>query len=533
MSYLIFCMLSLSFLLANAQKCGSCGNLEVGCGAEDAGLLNGIVQVTYGNDAEGCRTMYVNCSDDLISGDPTALAITTVNNGDLSLTAETLVTCNRDGSWFGNGVNTVVCQISRNIGGNSTIEDATCKKSNSIRYRRAIPEASGCFSQWSNWAASVPCQDYCGACFNATYTRTCLTSLTCPCTGPSTLSKACNQNVCGYPRRSCCGSLKALSSHSELICSLPELANLPESYPDTIAICPPQGIWGTWTESCNSTCGAYGIGTRRRTCLTAAAGCSCTGDAVQTNAPCNLLPCIDRISCNTGFKLTVESGLIICAKTDVVTIPITACPPFGVWETWGTWSTCGSTCGGCAQTTRARICASTKYGCPCDNSPSSETQPCNRIACATGTQCCSPLIPYTLASGETLCYPPSTVFPTETTAATTTATGTTTAIATTTIAGTTAATTTVATTTVSTTVATSGWTEWAASSCTASCGLCGRITMRRVCLSGNCAGISVLNSTQSCGASTLCPAGLNLPSCCAPAVRAVVNNLIACAIPSN
>uniref|UniRef100_A0A914Y7R9 Uncharacterized protein n=1 Tax=Panagrolaimus superbus TaxID=310955 RepID=A0A914Y7R9_9BILA len=275
MSYPILCTLSFMFLVANAQKCGTCVDLEVDCGIETNGLLNGVVQVIYGNDGKGCRTMQVNCSDDLISGDPSALAITTINDGDMSLTPETIVTCNEDGSWFGKGVNNLVCQISRNIGGNEPIESATCKKSNVIRQKRAIPEASGCFSQWSNWVTAVPCQDYCGGCFNSTYTRTCLTTATCQCTGPSTLSKACNQNVCGYPRRSCCGSLKALSSHSVLVCSLPELANLPEEYPDTITICPPEGIWGSWAETCNSTCGGYGIGTRRRACLTAAAGCNC------------------------------------------------------------------------------------------------------------------------------------------------------------------------------------------------------------------------------------------------------------------
>uniref|UniRef100_A0A914XVS9 Uncharacterized protein n=1 Tax=Panagrolaimus superbus TaxID=310955 RepID=A0A914XVS9_9BILA len=310
-------------------------------------------------------------------------------------------------------------------------------------------------------------------------------------------------------------------------------------------ICPPEGIWGSWAETCNSTCGGYGIGTRRRACLTAAAGCSCTGDTVQTNAPCSLLPCVDRAPCATGFTLNIESGLIVCAKTAIVTKPITTCPPFGVWEKWGTWSACSSTCGGCAQTTRSRSCVSTKYGCPCDSSSTSESQPCNRIACATGTQCCTPLIPFTLSSGEILCYPPSTVIPTETTTTTTaattattttaatTATATitaTTATATITATGTTTPTTTVAATTT-TTKSLTGWTEWGASSCTASCGLCGRIVMRRICLGGSCTGISVMNSTQTCGEAGLCPAGLNLPSCCTPAVRSIVNSAFTCAIP--
>jgi hypothetical protein len=512
MSYQILCILSLFFLIVKSQKCGTCGDLKVDCGAEASDLFNGVVKVTYGMNDDGCRTMYVNCTDDQNSGDPTSLAMTTVNDGELTLTSESLVTCNEDGSWFGNGLNSVVCQISRNVGDKKPIESATCKNSENTREKRAIPEASGCTSQWSNWMQSVPCPDYCGACFNSTYTRTCLSTLTCPCTGPSTISKACNQNVCGYPRRSCCGTLKAVSGNGEIVCSTStEVASMPDPYADTITICPPQGIWGSWIESCNGTCGGYGIGTRRRLCLTAAAGCPCTGESVQTSAACNLLPCLDRAPCATGLTLGAELGLITCAKTFLPSLPITTCPTFGVWEMWGSWSTCSSQCGGCAQTTRTRTCASAKYGCPCDTSSASETQPCNRMACATSTPCCSPLTPFTLSNGDILCYPPGTVVPTATTVAGGTVNPTTTA---------------------ATTGATTGWTEWAAASCTANCGLCGRAVLRRVCLSGTCAGASLMNSTQSCGGSGLCPAGLNLPSCCLPSVRTIVSNAFACALPS-
>uniref|UniRef100_A0A914YEC8 Peptidase C1A papain C-terminal domain-containing protein n=1 Tax=Panagrolaimus superbus TaxID=310955 RepID=A0A914YEC8_9BILA len=72
----------------------------------------------------------------------------------------------------------------------------------------------------------------------------------------------------------------------------------------------------------------------------------------------------------------------------------------------------------------------------------------------------------------------------------------------------------------------SGWTEWAASSCTANCGKCGRTIMKRVCRGGICPGANTFNSTTICGASTMC--SFPLSSCCAPAKRAVVNSAIIC-----
>uniref|UniRef100_A0AC34GFF4 Uncharacterized protein n=1 Tax=Panagrolaimus sp. ES5 TaxID=591445 RepID=A0AC34GFF4_9BILA len=65
--------------------------------------------------------------------------------------------------------------------------------------------------------------------------------------------------------------------------------------------------------------------------------------------------------------------------------------------------------------------------------------------------------------------------------------------------------------------------------CTANCGLCGRVVMRRVCRSGTCPGANTMTSTTRCGASSFCAFGLGLPSCCEPAKRAIVNGVLTCA----
>uniref|UniRef100_A0AC34G1L8 Uncharacterized protein n=1 Tax=Panagrolaimus sp. ES5 TaxID=591445 RepID=A0AC34G1L8_9BILA len=373
---------------------------------------------------------------------------------------------------------------------------------------------NGCESRWSNWEITIPCSDYCGGGFNATYTRTCLNASACPCTGPTTKTKACNQNVCKLPRNSCFGSLKSLASNGDVICTTPEAVNITDPYPDTFPCCPPQGIWGSWidTTTCNDTCGGYGIANRRRICLTEAAGCPCIDESTQTAAPCNTLACSDRSPCAPGLSLSVIGGIIMCTKNETTIKPSSCCPTFGVWEMWSSWSTCSSLCGGCAQATRSRTCASEKYGCPCSNSTATtETQACNRNACATGTKCCSPLIPFTLSSGEVLCFP-STVNITAPPPTTTTA----------------------ATPTAPTTPGAGSWSEWSVASCTESCGLCGRVIKKRVCQNGSsCVGESQQNTTQICGGPNLCPLGLGLPSCCEPANRAIVGDEYRCVLPNN
>uniref|UniRef100_A0AC35FE12 Uncharacterized protein n=1 Tax=Panagrolaimus sp. PS1159 TaxID=55785 RepID=A0AC35FE12_9BILA len=364
----------------------------------------------------------------------------------------------------------------------------------------------GCISQWTNWEKTVPCPDYCGGGFNVTYTRTCVNASTCPCSGPSTITKPCNKNVCKYPRNSCFGSLKALASNYDVVCTTAEVVNVTDAYPNTFLCCPPQGMWGSWIDaSCNDTCGGYGITTsRKRFCLTEAAGCPCIGEATQTTASCNLLPCSDRPPCASGFTLSVIGGVIICSKNETAIKTSTCCPPFGVWEMWSSWSACPSLCGGCSQATRSRSCASEKYGCPCDNSTKTETQECNRNVCPSGTKCCSPLIPFTLSSGEVLCYPPTVNITTPTT-----------------------------TSTPTTTVGTGIWSEWSVASCTGTCGLCGRVIKKRVCQSGTtCTGESQMNTTQICGGPSLCPLGLGLPSCCEPSYRAIVGDQYQCILSS-
>jgi hypothetical protein len=59
--------------------------------------------------------------------------------------------------------------------------------------------------EWSEWSTPA-CSDTCGLCGVMTSTRTCLSeSNGCPCIGDSTQTGArCNENVCPWPRASCC-----------------------------------------------------------------------------------------------------------------------------------------------------------------------------------------------------------------------------------------------------------------------------------------------------------------------------------------
>uniref|UniRef100_A0A914Q7F8 Uncharacterized protein n=1 Tax=Panagrolaimus davidi TaxID=227884 RepID=A0A914Q7F8_9BILA len=143
-----------------------------------------------------------------------------------------------------------------------------------------------------------------------------------------------------------------------------------------------------------------------------------------------------------------------------------------------------------------------------------ETQECNRNACVNGTKCCSPLVPFTLNSGETLCFPPNTIIPTQNNIPSTT--------------------TTFATPTSTGSGGNGIWSEWSVSSCTQSCGLCGRVIKKRICQNGNtCIGESQQNTTQICGGPSLCPLGLGLPSCCEPAYRAIVDDEYRCILSTS
>uniref|UniRef100_A0AC34R0T6 Thrombospondin type 1 domain protein n=1 Tax=Panagrolaimus sp. JU765 TaxID=591449 RepID=A0AC34R0T6_9BILA len=243
-----------------------------------------------------------------------------------------------------------------------------------------------------------------------------------------------------------------------------------EPPPKTCNCCPEQGIWSSWNEvNCSNTCGAYGTGFKRRTCLSEAIGCPCTGVATETGS-CGLKLCsYPTKSCANGFKPKVLNNAFVCVNSSAAVQLTQCCPNEGLWNPWTEWSTCKTLCGGCSNITRTRTCASEPYGCPCKAAPTKESLPCNTLA--------SPA-------------PVTTTIP-------------------------------------ATTIPAPVWGEWTNTGCTDTCGMCGIVQRSRSCLSGACTGPSVQNSTTSCP-DNLCAVGLGKPTCCPPSAIKAVNGKFVC-----
>ncbi|KAE9546791.1 hypothetical protein FO519_009996, partial [Halicephalobus sp. NKZ332] len=339
-----------------------------------------------------------------------------------------------------------------------------------------------CCNEWSAWAGETTCGDYCGGCAVTNFTRTCLTASTCPCPGESTKVAPCNLGPCAYPRPACCGSLTPRPFGDTILCIPPGTVDV---VPQTCSCCPEQGIWSSWSSpNCNDTCGGYGSSVMSRTCLSEPSGCPCTGNQTMT-APCNFGPCAyPRKACTGSYRVGVVNGQVACmipttTFNDTIT-PTSCCPAAGLWELWGSWSNCSTSCGGCSTATRTRTCASEPYGCPCDDAPTSETLPCNRQACTSSPQCCVGTV--NSSAPTQVCLGTNTTLALA--SAPTAAPITTTEVVKTTSAPTAAP---IATTEVAKTTSASGvWSAWSDSGCTDTCGLCGMTTQMRTCISGSC-----------------------------------------------
>uniref|UniRef100_A0A1I7U0A7 ShKT domain-containing protein n=1 Tax=Caenorhabditis tropicalis TaxID=1561998 RepID=A0A1I7U0A7_9PELO len=175
--------------------------------------------------------------------------------------------------------------------------------------------------------------------------------------------------------------------------------------------CPSQGIWGEWvtTMACNDTCGSCGVTTRSRKCLSLQYGCGCTGSATDSQ-PCASTVCLfPRASCCTGYKKMIDmaSKTFYCGPLPVDTFTpeqTTCCDPenIGLWNSWGAWTACNATCGGCGMQTRSRTCASEAYGCPCTEAKV-ETKSCGKASCGGATPCCTGKFLATGYDGQQYC----------------------------------------------------------------------------------------------------------------------------------
>ncbi|ULT80297.1 hypothetical protein L3Y34_010696 [Caenorhabditis briggsae] len=353
---------------------------------------------------------------------------------------------------------------------------------------------------WSEWTLSpAQCRDYCGSCGNQIRTRTCTSEADgCPCQGETTITEPCGTGVCYFPRLSCCPGFTATVEGSNHICGPLTTAVADPDKLNTCGVtcCPSAGIWGEWvsTAGCNDTCGSCGTETRKRKCLSLQYGCACTGDDTDTSVCASSVCLFPRTSCCAGFKkmVNITARTFYCGPLPVVPAfnpeQTTCCDPekTGLWNDWGSWSTCSATCGGCGTQSRNRTCASAPYGCPCTGD-SLETQSCGKQVCTTGSQCCAGKFVATGYDGAQYCQDSTPE----------------------TCAGT--------------------WTEWAqidGAVCNDTCGNCGVIPTQRYCFPSGCQCSGAYTGSQAC-ANSVCL--FPRTSCCAPYKKKIVGKAFACA----
>ncbi|KAF8384127.1 hypothetical protein PRIPAC_73269 [Pristionchus pacificus] len=316
---------------------------------------------------------------------------------------------------------------------------------------------------WTEWVTQGTCPTTCGSCSTLTRTRVCSSAADgCPCVGATSETGPCGNALCPFPTNTCCGTyVKSLNyKTNEFYCGMGD-----DVAPPTSGACCPinsNTYWSTWSDW-TATCLTTGGQTRRRVCSGADKGCNCDGSATESQQCC--------------------------------------CPTGGVWNEWVPASgTCATSCGSCTTVARTRTCASTTYGCPCTGA-SSDTGPCSRAPCATGTICCT---------GYSVMINPNTGAQ---------------------YCGSTA-----------TAIALSGccnagnmgtWGQWTAFSgaCNvAPCGLCDKQTRTRDCTLDPTIGCPCdgdASQSNACGSNKLCT--FPTKTCCAPYIKSLINNTLVCA----
>ncbi|EPB80455.1 hypothetical protein ANCCEY_00352 [Ancylostoma ceylanicum] len=135
----------------------------------------------------------------------------------------------------------------------------------------------------------------------------------------------CNIGVCYFPRLSCCSPYTSTVINGKHSCG-PQ-PNVTEPPVDT-SCCPVNGFWAAWGEwsGCSgSGCFKCGVATRTRTCASDSYGCSCAGDATETQS----------------------------------------CVVMATWSEWTVATPCNSTsCGSCQFQRKTRTCNG-ENGCIC------------------------------------------------------------------------------------------------------------------------------------------------------------------------
>ncbi|XP_072007183.1 adhesion G protein-coupled receptor B1 isoform X2 [Engystomops pustulosus] len=175
------------------------------------------------------------------------------------------------------------------------------------------------------------------------------------------------------------------------------------------AVCPVHGTWDEWSpwSLCSSTCGR-GFRDRTRTCSPPQyGGEQCKGPDKQ-NKFCNIALCpvdghwnewsswsVCSATCANGTQRRIREcngpsyGGLECQGvwSDSRDCFLTQCPVDGIWEQWGPWGGCSSTCDGGVQKRERRCHGPFNDGEPCAGQ-SEESKPCNEKKCPEPHEIC-------------------------------------------------------------------------------------------------------------------------------------------------
>ncbi|XP_025102599.1 A disintegrin and metalloproteinase with thrombospondin motifs adt-2-like isoform X5 [Pomacea canaliculata] len=261
--------------------------------------------------------------------------------------------------------------------------------------------------QWNDWGSWSSCSVSCGQ-GTRTRSRTCSGPNACgrPCEGDSSSEEYCNLSACpawGSWSSWTCSVTCGTGTMSRTRTCTPPGATCSGDASDQQecqrpACCVPQNgrwnDWGSWS-SCSVSCG-QGTRTRSRTCYGQnACGRPCEGNT-STEEYCNLSECPDWGSWSS-WTCSVTCGRGTESRTRTCTPPGARCagvvsqaqecqrpeccvPRHGVWNDWGSWSSCSVSCGQGTRT-RSRTCHGINdCGRPCEGNNLLD-EPCDLQAC--------------------------------------------------------------------------------------------------------------------------------------------------------